>query len=436
MIYGLDDDIKGKSLWVYVLQHLAFIVAGITIMPIAAGAQLGLSQAETAEMLQRSFFVLGIMSFLQVKFGHKYPILDGPAGLWTGMFLISASMAVEAGRPLAVLRAELELSIMAAGVVLMLIVSLGLLKWILKLFTPLVNGVIITTMVLQMSITFVRGVVGLDAEGRVTGSSPLICLITIAVILFVTVYMRGFVQSIATLIGVIVGWLFAAVLGIWVVPSAPENIFSLPALLPWGTPILNPGVMASCVIGEILLMSMTLTSVNSMSGAVKETADEKTLGRSLLLQGLGTVLSGIFPIVPPMPYISSTGVVLMTGVASRKPFMIAVILIAVFGLLTPISVSIASMPPLVAYSTTIVIFALIFGQGLREFKKCELDNRESYVVGISMIIGIGTMFLPSTALSALPQSIRLLLSNGLVVGTVLSMILEKTLAIKPREKQS
>jgi xanthine/uracil permease len=430
MRYGLSDDVRGRQLWLYGMQHLVFFVAGTTIMPIAVGSHLGMSQAEIAAMLQRSFLIFGVTSLLQVKLGHKYPIIDGPAGLWTSMIIIMASAAVDAGRPLAELCADLELSIMASGAAIMLVVALGLLKWVLKLFTPLVNGVIITTMVLQMSITLVKGVVGISEERQVAeGRSMLVFLITAAAILFVTVYMKGFLQSIATLVGVAVGWIAAAIAGLWPAPSFQGGIFSLPEPLSWGTPALNPGIMASCIIGELLLMSMTFASMGSMSAALGESADEKTVGRSLLLQGFATILSGIFPAVPPMPYISSTGVVLMTGVAARKPFALACVMIIVLGLISPVFLLLASMPVLVAYSTTIVIFALIFGQGIREFKKCVMDNRESYIIGISMILGIGTMFLPSGAFSALPQSLELILSNGLVVGTVAVILLER--ALKP-----
>ncbi|MDR2296390.1 MAG: purine/pyrimidine permease [Clostridiales Family XIII bacterium] len=426
--YGLNDNVRGKTLWFYGVQHLVFFVAGTTIMPIAVGARLGMSQTEIAAMLQRSFLLFGVTTFLQVKFGHKYPIMDGPAGLWTSMMLIMAAATAGAGKPLADLRAELEPAIMVAGAVIALVALLGLLKWVIKLFTPIVNGVIITTMVLQMSITLVGGVVGISGEDRVVdGKSLAVSFITAAVILFVTMYMKGFLQSIATLMGVTVGWLCAAAAGLWVTSAAGGGLFSLPEALAWGRPALNLGIMASCVIGELLLMSMTFASVSSMGSALGEKVDERVMGRSLLLQGFATILSGIFPAVPPMPYISSTGVVLMTGVASKKPFILACVMIIVFGLISPVSLFLASMPALVAYSTTIVIFALIFGQGLREFKKCAMDNRESYIIGISMILGIGTMFLPSGAFSILPQSLELILSNGLVVGTVSAMLLERLL---------
>ncbi|MDR1571990.1 MAG: purine/pyrimidine permease [Clostridiales Family XIII bacterium] len=428
MRYGLGDDVRGRHLWFYGVQHLVFFVAGTTIMPIAVGSHLGMGQAEIAAMLQRSFLIFGVTTLLQVRLGHRYPIIDGPAGLWTSMLIIMAASAAEAGRPLAELRSDLELGIIAAGAAIMLVVALGLLKWVLKLFTPLVNGVIITTMVLQMSITLVRGVVGIGGgSDAADGRSMLIFFVTTAAILFVTVYMKGFLQSIATLIGVALGWLAAAAAGLWSAPALQGGIFSLPEPLAWGMPTLNPGITASCVIGELLLMSMTFASINSMSAALGEVADERKKGRSLLLQGFATVLSGVFPAVPPMPYISSTGVVLMTGVAARKPFVLACAMLIAFGAISPVSLLLASMPALVAYSTTIVIFALIFGQGILEFKKCAMDSRDSYAMGISMILGVGAMFLPSGAFSALPQSLELILSNGLVVGTLAAILLERAL---------
>jgi xanthine/uracil permease len=397
-------------------------------MPIAVGLHFGMPQLEIAQMLQRSFFIFGITSSLQVKFGHRYPIIDGPAGLWTSMILIMASSIAGAGQSMAVLRTDIELGVIVAGAVVILTVLLGLLKWLTKLFTPIVNGVIIITMVLQMSITLLRGVTGVDGENQsIHGGNMTVFFVTTAAILFVTIYMKGFLQSIATLTGVILGWLAAAAMGLWTAPVIQNGFFSPPIPLAWGMPTLNPGVMVGCVISGLLLMSMIFASINSMSAAVGEQTDERTLGRSMLLQGLATILTGIFPTVPPMQYISSTGVVLMTGVAARKPFLLACSMIILFSVISPVSLLLATMPTSVAYSTTIVIFALIFGQGLHEFRKCTIGNRESYIIGISMILGVGTMSLPSGAFSALPGGLAPVLSNGLVVATLSAMILERLL---------
>ena len=72
-----------------------------------------------------------------------------------------------------------------------------------------------------------------------------------------------------------------------------------------------------------------------------------------------------------------------------------------------------------------VIFSLILGQGLKEFKKVDIGNREAYIIGISMICGMGVMFLPDETFDAFPKMLHFILSNGLVVGTVMAMALEQ-----------
>ena len=79
------------------LQWFAFILASAIIAPLSLGVAFQLDVAETASLLQRSFFVIGITSILQVLFGHKLPIIEGPAGVWWGVFLIYGSIVVQIG---------------------------------------------------------------------------------------------------------------------------------------------------------------------------------------------------------------------------------------------------------------------------------------------------------------------------------------------------
>nr|WP_305146662.1 purine/pyrimidine permease [Anaerovorax odorimutans] len=413
-------------MWIYSIQHLIYFAAGTVVLPIAVGIYLELSQQEIAEMLQRTFFLCGITSYLQVKLGHTYPIIDGPAGLWASMFIVMAVSASGTQSGLAGLRISLQTGIVIAGAIVMILAVTGLVTIIAKLFTPIVNGVIITLMVLQMSATFVKGILGVTDENAGADLKSIgIFLITVATILFVAVYLGGFVQSIATLIGVIVGWVLAVLVGLSVQRPTLDNLVSLPRLWAWGTPAFDLGITIACVLSALVLLSMSFASISSMAEAVGEEVSNKTLSRSVFFHGLSTLLAGLFSVIPFMPFVSSTGVVLMTRVAARRPFNIACLLMVVFGIFSPIAAFFASMPSTVAYATSMVIFALILGQGLKEFKKVELGNRECYIIGLSMICGMGVMFLPQDVFATFPQTLHFILSNGLVVGTVMSMALEQ-----------
>lgn len=370
--YGLEDVVPRQELPLYTLQHIVYFAAGIIVLPIAVGLYLGLSQGEIAEFLQRTFFLCGVVTLLQLSFGHRYPIIDGPAGLWASMLIVMCLVVSEMGDSLGELRRDLQLGILIAGGLVALLAASGLIVKISKLFTPIVNGVIILLMVLQMSETFIRGALG------VTDESP-----------------------------------------------AMEQIFSIPRVWAFGTPSFDPGVTITCVIGALVLLSMSFASLNSMAEAVGETVTDRRLSKTVLFHGIATILTGIFAVIPFMPFVSSTGVVLMTGVAARKPFRIACVCMIVFGIFSPVAAFLSSMPSTVAYAASTVVFSLILGQGLKEFQKVRLTNRESYIIGISMISGMGVMFLPDQAFSALPETVHFIASNGLVTGTILAMALEQ-----------
>lgn len=85
----------------------------------------------------------------------------------------------------------------------------------------------------------------------------------------------------------------------------------------------------------------------------------------------------------------------------------------------------ASIPPSVGYAAMMIVFALILGQGLREFQRVEFTQRENLIVGISMLVGMGLMFLPSALFISLPGFWKYIFSNGLIVGMLMSIILEQ-----------
>jgi len=146
-------------------------------------------------------------------------------------------------------------------------------------------------------------------------------------------------------------------------------------------------------------------------------------------------LAGILPTVAFMPYVSSTGILAMTGVAARKPFVLAGVLMIGLGLFSPVGIIFASIPVSVGCAALMMIFALIFGQGVKELQKIKITNRESFILGISIIIGVGAMFLPKTAFREFPEIFAYLLPNGMVDGMLAALLLENLLPIKILERE-
>ena len=72
--YKLDADISNQESVIYAFQNLIIFLASAIVMPIVVGQTLGLDQLQIAQMLQRTFFLCGIVTFVQVRWGHGLPI--------------------------------------------------------------------------------------------------------------------------------------------------------------------------------------------------------------------------------------------------------------------------------------------------------------------------------------------------------------------------
>lgn len=131
-----------------------------------------------------------------------------------GLLIILAETCTSFGQDLAVLRTNMEVGMIIAGIMVIIVALTGLVDRILKVFTPIVNGTFLILMVMQMSATVIKGATGISSGYKTIQPKFLaVFLITTAVILVINLKAKGFLQSIATLIGVVCGWILAYALG-------------------------------------------------------------------------------------------------------------------------------------------------------------------------------------------------------------------------------
>ncbi len=125
------------------LQWFIFLLANSIALPIVVGGLFHLTTEEIFYLMQRTFFVVGISSFLQGWLGHRLPIADGPAGSWVGVFTVLAYATAGQDQLHSTLQI-LELGMIISGVILIGLGVTGFIGRILFLFTPLVTGTFFT----------------------------------------------------------------------------------------------------------------------------------------------------------------------------------------------------------------------------------------------------------------------------------------------------
>ncbi len=135
------------------MQWFIFLLANSIALPIVVGGLFHLTTEEIFYLMQRTFFVVGISSFLQGWVGHRLPIADGPAGSWVGVFTVLAYATAGQDQLHSTLQI-LELGMIISGVILIGLGVTGFIGRILFLFTPLVTGTFLLLLCLQLSGVF------------------------------------------------------------------------------------------------------------------------------------------------------------------------------------------------------------------------------------------------------------------------------------------
>jgi xanthine/uracil permease len=428
--YGLNAKLDPGSVLAYGFQHMILLIANSAIMPIIIARGLGLESAEISSMLLRTFFTCGALSILQTRFGHRYPIIDGPSGLWLTVWIGLASVTSAMDGDLTALRAHIEFGMIIAGLFVIALGLTGWMKYISRLFSPLVNGVFLILMPIQLSKSFIGGMLGVVyGTDEIDGGSFATFWVTVVAMLLVNIFGTPFIKSIAILIGIAIGWAFSIFAGVGTLADISANtpFIVLPELFAWGTPSFDPGILTTCVLGSFLLFANVVASFLGMADAIGEDFTEKQLNRGTVFFGVSTIVTGAFATVGFVPFATSIGIVRMTGVASRKPFYLGSAAMILMGLIGPVGLFFAAIPPAVGYGSLTVLFAIIVKQGADYLKKAELTERKGFAIGISMLVATGIMMQPFALFEILPRIIVPFVSNGLLVGVILAIVLEQLL---------
>ncbi|MFJ5770335.1 purine/pyrimidine permease [Psychrobacillus sp. NPDC093180] len=410
-------------------QWFIFLLANAIALPIVIGGAFSLSIDEITSLMQRVFFIVGISSFLQGFIGHRLPLADGPAGSWVSIFVMLGAIAIQqTGDPQTALPLLMG-AVFFAGILLIVLGISGLVQKILFLFSPLVTGTFLLLLALQLSGVFLEGMLATKGEPAV----PDYGMAAIAFFVFILVILlsnkgKGWVKSYAVLIGILAGWLIALVLGKASISTRTHSaIFQVPELLAWGLPKLNAGMIVTAILFSFLLISNTIAAVTAVRQSLgNDTKNfESTINRGLFAGGISHILASGFSSLVVVPLPVTAGFLQMTGEKKIRPFLFASMGLAVLALIPSVVHVLSLLPGPIANAALMASFINMIAIALTSLTKEILDQRRLSILGITLLISIGIMFLPTGLFSTLPAVIQDIVSNGLLVGTILVILLEQ-----------
>ncbi|TWG82217.1 Xanthine/uracil permeases [Bacillus subtilis J27] len=133
------------------LQWTAFIIAAAIVVPVAVAQSFHLDHSDSARLIQSTFFVLGIAAVIQCLKGHRLPINESPAGLWWGVYTIYAGLTGTVFATYGDTLRGLQGALLVSAVCFFLLSVFKVIDRLAKLFTPVVTGVYLLLLVMQLS---------------------------------------------------------------------------------------------------------------------------------------------------------------------------------------------------------------------------------------------------------------------------------------------
>jgi uracil permease len=324
----------------------------------------------------------------------------------------------------------------------LLLTTIGLFRWfrwLSALFTPNVIGVILILVAITLLPFIAPLLIGASSslpygEVGVWGSSLLIILLVV----LLSNWLRGFLQTTAMLTGIILGFfLFLGQGRISMAMVREASWFALPSPFFGEWPSLSLSSILSFVITYMAVMINTVGSVQGVAEMVTKEGLETRIHRGIALTGLGGVVSAGLGVMGLVSYAISPGVILVSRVASRYVLTMSGALMILCAFLPKLWAFLTVIPSSVIASVLFVALAsqLMAGMNTLMTGKKRMERREYFTVGIPILLGASVAVLPKPFIQLFPSTIASFVGNGLVIGILSSLLFEHVL-FRPRHRSN
>lgn len=415
------------------IQWLFFIFANTVVIPLSIGAVFHLPVDVITMTMRVSFVLTGIACILQGWIGHKYPLMEGHAGLMWGVILNLGLAAPSLGMSYMEVGGGITTGILLAGGAIILIAAFNLISFIQKIFSPMVTSVYLFLLTFQLIFVFFNGMLETTEQG--TLNLP-VSLLSIGVVLLVSILkIKGnpILSNFSILIGIAVGWVLYAIL----FPghlSSTEIVELSFTPFPLGEPNLEFGIIIVTFFACIINLSNTIASIQAAGELMKGDTGDGTYKKSFFITGFFTFIGAFFGLVPFTTYTSSIGFLLSTRIFILKPFFVGGILIIILGIIPSLCAFLVTMPLTIGNAVLFVAYLQLFGTAFNSLNGVTFTSNTIFRIAAPVLIGVSLMNLSPDIFSNLPSVLQPFLSNGLIMGMIISIMMETTMKWEKYEK--
>ena len=447
LIYNVEDKPKFGALVVFAIQQLLAIMAATLVVPIIVGNGMSSAAALFGAGVGTLIYVLFTAKRSPVFLGSSFAFLGSMAAAFAG------AASVEVGY------LGIILGAIFAGlvyVVIAIIVKLVGVDWIDKLMPVVVIGPTVSVIGLSLAGNAVGDLQGAGYETTNVYVAIICGLTTLAVTMVCSCYGKKSGKLIPFIYGILAGY------GLGVIFTLIGSATGNDALL-----VVNPASFKALVADGVTVNTFIgfpeftfLTALGGFSGITgsyvatvavayvpvafvvfaEHIADHKNissiierdllkdpgLSRTLLGDGVGSMVGAIFGGCPNTTYGESIGCVAITKNASVYTIITAAVGAIIVSFITPFVAFVNSIPSCVMGGVCMALYGFIAVSGLKMVQQVDLNkNKNLFVVSVILIAGIGGLSLNFGAVTITE------VATALILGILANLLLKNS----PEEEQ-
>ena len=416
--YGIDSRPSVGPLLLYGLQWFVLAIAVVvTSLFIAVG-----SPAERVLYAQKVFALMGATTIIQSLWGHRMPIVVGPAAV-----LLVGIITALASQGEAVNTNKIYTAVMVGGVAVTVLAAARVLSHLQRIFTPRIVIVILMLIAITLGPT-IKNLIFPAAEVERHTFALWLTIAGVPAMALASHRLRGVLKSIIIPISLLVGCvIYYAIYGgfgeVFARYTESEGSLLIPQLE------FDGSMIVAFLLCYVALLINDVGSIQALGGMLSTPDTDKRCGRGVAITGIMNVVAGGLGIIGPVNYSMSPGVIASSSCASRYALIPAgaALIICAF---VPSLIAVMSAIP----NTVIgVILLYLMGTQLAAAFNMLITSKSVLSFDDALILGLPVMvamLFGAVPMDVVPAVVRPILGNGFVMGVITVMLLEHILLKK------
>ena len=406
--YNIDDRLPFGQLMLYAMQWLILAIAVVSTSVFVAQG----TPAEKLFYAQKLFIVMGVTGLIQVLWGHRLPIVVGPAAV----LLVGVISSLGAGAS----TSGIYSSIAIGGLLVTLLTFGGMMQRIQRLFTPRIVVVILMLIALTLA-PVIKNLIFVANPNE--GEHLFGLVFTIVGCLSMVVLnrtLKGVAKSLVIPIALVAGSALYYLLFPMSEPSGSaatlRGLFLAEFTFDWS-------LVVAFVICYIALLINDIGSIEAIGAMLGVEGMDKRLKRGVRVSGVMNIVAGSMGVLGPVNYSMSPGVIASTGNASRWALVPAALMLILFALFPDVIYLLTNIPNPVIGVILLFLMGTQLAAGLEMVHQTHSVQNfsDGLTIGLPLMMAMLFQLMPR---GILPSVIEPLVGNGFAMGVIMVIIME------------